>query len=79
MASKKQNPALQEQSLNNSGFYHKKGMIKIKDIPTKTADVEANLVEQTWLTRYPRPEKLIHDQQGNSKQSLLKSFAKIIG
>ena len=38
------------------------GWFEIKEIKTKTADVVANEVELTWLTRYPRPEKVIRDR-----------------
>ena len=31
------------------------GWLEIKDIKTKQADNVANVLEQTWLTRYPRP------------------------
>ena len=38
------------------------GWFEIKEIKTKTADVVANEVELTWLTRYPWPEKVIMDR-----------------
>jgi len=31
------------------------GWLEIKDIKTKRADVVSNVIENTWLTRYPRP------------------------
>ena len=38
------------------------GWFEIEEIKTKTADVVANEVELTWLTRYPWPEKVIMDR-----------------
>ena len=38
------------------------GWFEIKEIKTKTADVVANEVELTQLTRYPWPEKVIMDR-----------------
>ena len=39
------------------------GWFGIVEVPgTKRADVVANLVEQRWLTRYPRPEEVILDR-----------------
>ena len=35
------------------------GWFEIKDIKTKRADIIANVIEKTWLSRYPRPEKVI--------------------
>ena len=35
---------------------------EIKEIPQKRADVIANIVEQTWLTRYPWPTQIIMDR-----------------
>jgi transposase InsO family protein len=55
------------------------GWIEIKEIPTKTADVVANLVEQTWLTRYPKPDKLIHDQGGEFKAEFAEMICKDYG
>jgi len=36
---------------------------EVSEIKTKSADVIVNVVEQTWLTRYPRPEVLIFDHR----------------
>ena len=38
------------------------GWMEIKEIPNKQADTIANIVEQTWLTRYPRPSQLNLDR-----------------
>ena len=39
------------------------GWFEIKDVPgTKRADVVANIVEQTWLNRYPWPQRVILDR-----------------
>ena len=40
------------------------GWFEIKEIKTKRADVIAiaNLVEQTWLVRYPWPDLIIMDR-----------------
>jgi len=38
------------------------GWFEMKEIPTKRADYIANLVEQTWLTRYPWPSQLVFDR-----------------
>ena len=38
------------------------GWFEIKEIPNKRADTIANLVEQTWLVRYPWPQKIIYDR-----------------
>ena len=38
------------------------GWFEIKDIKTKRADIIANVIEKTWLSRYPRPEKVICDR-----------------
>ena len=35
---------------------------EIKPIATKSADVISNIVEQTWLTRYPWPNEIIIDR-----------------
>ena len=36
---------------------------EIKDLPGKhTADIVANVVEQTWLNRYPWPDEIILDR-----------------
>ena len=38
------------------------GWFEIREIKTKRADIIANEVELTWLTRYPWPEKVIMDR-----------------
>ena len=38
------------------------GWFEIKDIPSKWADIVANIVKQTWLTRYPWPTKVVLDR-----------------
>ena len=38
------------------------GWVEIKEITNKEPTTIANLVEQTWLARYPRPNKVIYDQ-----------------
>ena len=38
------------------------GWFEMKQVNTKRADVIANLVEQTWLSRYPWPTSLIIDR-----------------
>ena len=48
------------------------GWFEMKEIKTKQADVIANIVEQTWFTRYPWPTQLNFDHGGNSWQNLHK-------
>jgi len=39
------------------------GWFEIKEVPgTKRADVVSNVLEQTWLTRYPWPQEVIYDR-----------------
>jgi len=38
------------------------GWIEIKDIKTKRADAVSNVIEKTWLTRYPRPSVITLDR-----------------
>ena len=38
------------------------GWFDMVSIKTKTADVIANKLEHTWLTKYPRPTKVILDR-----------------
>ena len=38
------------------------GWFEIVPIPTKRADYIANLLEQTWLTRYPWPTEVRMDK-----------------
>ena len=40
------------------------GWFEIVEIPDKKSVTISNLVEQTWLSRYPRPEKCIFDNGG---------------
>ena len=36
------------------------GWFEIAEVPgTKRVDVVSNIVEQTWLSRYPRPQKVV--------------------
>ena len=34
------------------------GLDRNKEIKTKRADVVSNVIEKTWLTRYPRPSEI---------------------
>ncbi len=38
------------------------GWFEIANIPAKSADVIANILEQTWLTRYPWPTEVVLDR-----------------
>ena len=38
------------------------GWLEIKELTNKEASTTANLVEQTWLTRYPIPQILTYDR-----------------
>ena len=38
------------------------GWLEMREIPNKRADEIANIVEQTWFTRYPWPTKIIFDR-----------------
>lgn len=38
------------------------GWLEIVPLHTKRADVIANLVEQNWLTRYPKPDQVVYDR-----------------
>ena len=38
------------------------GWFKIAPVTTKSADIVANIVEQTWLNRYPWPQEVILDR-----------------
>ena len=38
------------------------GWFELKTIPSKSADVIANIVEQTWLCRYPWPTQIVFDR-----------------
>jgi len=50
------------------------GWFEMKEIPNKRADVIANIVEQTWLTRYPWPTQMIFDRGSE----FMAEFAKMI-
>ena len=43
------------------------GWFEMKEITTKQADSIANVIEQTWLTRYPWPSKVIFDRGSEFK------------
>jgi hypothetical protein len=38
------------------------GWFEMKNIPTKQADIISNVIEQTWLTKYPWPTQIIVDR-----------------
>ena len=38
------------------------GWFEIEEIPTKRADYVANILEMTWLTRYPWPTEIVMDR-----------------
>ena len=38
------------------------GWFEIKEVATKRADVIANVLETTWLTRYPLPTEVVADR-----------------
>ena len=38
------------------------GWFEMKEIPNKEPGTIANLVEQTWLTRYPWPQTIVYDK-----------------
>jgi hypothetical protein len=48
------------------------GWFEIHEIPTKSADVVANVLEQAWLSRYPWPSKLILDRGSEFKAKVAK-------
>lgn len=50
------------------------GWFEMKDIPTKRADYIANIVETTWLTRYPWPTQLVFDRG----TEFMAEFAKMV-
>jgi hypothetical protein len=37
------------------------GWFEMREIPNKEAITIANLIEQTWFTRYPWPSQVIFD------------------
>jgi transposase InsO family protein len=57
-------------------IYPATGWFEIVESETKTADVVANKVELSWLSRYPWPTKLTDDHGsefiGNEFQRLIK-------
>jgi len=50
------------------------GWFEMKEIKTKSADVVSNVVDQTWLTRYPYPTILTYDRG----PEFMAEFAKMI-
>ena len=50
------------------------GWFEMREIPNKEAITIANLVEQTWLTRYPWPQLLIYDRG----KEFMGEFAKMV-
>ena len=48
--------------------------MEMKEIDNKTASTVANIVEQTWLTRYPWPSVIIYDRG----TEFMAEFAKMI-
>ena len=50
------------------------GWFEMKPIQTKKADNIANIVEQTWLTRYPKPEMVTFDRG----TEFMREFAKML-
>ena len=38
------------------------GWFEMKNIPTKQGDIISNVIEPTWLTRYPWPTQIIVDR-----------------
>ena len=50
------------------------GWFKLAQIPTKSADVVANVAEQLWFTRYPWPTQLNFDRGGE----FMAEFAKMV-
>jgi hypothetical protein len=48
------------------------GWFEMREIPTKSADVIANVLEQAWLSRYPWPSKLIFDRGSEFKAEVAK-------
>lgn len=50
------------------------GWFEMKEVPNKRADVIANIVEQTWLTRYPWPTQIVFDRG----TEFMAEFAKMV-
>ena len=50
------------------------GWFEMKEVPSKRADIIANIVEQTWLTRYPWPT-IINFDRGSE---FMAEFAKMV-
>ena len=50
------------------------GWFELKEISSKSADNVANVVEQTWLTWYPRPSVITYDRGGE----FMAEFAKMV-
>ena len=51
------------------------GWFEIKEIKEKSADYIANLVELTWITRYPTPDIVVYDRG----TKFMAEFAKMMG
>ena len=51
---------------------------EIKDIKSKRADIIANVVEKTWLTRYPWPTQVVYDR-GNEFMAEFSAMIKDYG
>ena len=54
------------------------GWFEIKDIKSKRADIIANVVEKTWLTRYPWPTQVVYDR-GNEFMAEFSTMIKDYG
>ena len=54
------------------------GWFEIKDIKSKRADIIANVVEKTWLTRYPWPTQVVYDR-GNEFMAEFSAMIKDYG
>jgi hypothetical protein len=50
------------------------GWFKMQEIPNKEVITIANLVEQTWLTRYPWPNQIVF----NRGKEFMREFAHMV-
>jgi hypothetical protein len=50
------------------------GWVEIREIPTKRADVVANIVDAAWFTRYPLPAVITYDKG----REFMKEFAQMV-
>ena len=50
------------------------GWFEMREIPNKEAITIANIVEQTWFTRYPWPSQVIFDRG----KEFMGEFAKMV-